>query len=129
MVSVIGVVLFQLPRTATVWWRVTSLVVGSEPLELPDRSGTFEGLVDFQVRGMPPVPAMTKGGLAVAADPAIDYRPQANRTWDGVMPIPDLLVGSPGFRLGHGLLPQLHPLLGDGGDLLWSAFLPDVFTT
>ena len=105
------------------------MVVGSEPFELPDRSGTFDGLVDFQVRGMPPVPAMTKGGFAVAADPAIDYRPQANRTWDGVMSISDLLVGSPGFRLGHGLLPQLHPLLGDGGDLLRAAFLPDVFTT
>ena len=51
------------------------MVVGSEPLELPDRSDFFDGLVDAQAWGMPPAAAMAKDGVAVAADPAIDFLP------------------------------------------------------
>ena len=74
---------------------VLPVMVVSEAPVLPDRSRTFDGLVDLKVRGVPPGAAMAKDGLAVAADSAIDFPPPANRAWDGVMPILDLLVGSP----------------------------------
>ena len=74
-----------------------------EALVLLDRFDTFDGLVDLKLRGMPPGAAMAKDGFAVAADPAIDFPLASNRAWDGVTPSSDLLVGSPGCCLGHGL--------------------------
>ena len=105
------------------------MLVVFEALVLPDRFDTFDGLVDLKLRGMPPGAAMAKDGFAVAADPAIDFPLASNRAWDGVTPSSDLLVGSPGCCLGHGLLSQLHLFLGDFGDLLRAPFLPYVFTT
>ena len=62
-------------------------MVVSEALVLPDRSDTFDGLVDLKVRGMPPAAAMAKDGGFVTADPAVDFPPPANRAGDRVMPV------------------------------------------
>ena len=66
---------------------VPPVMVVSEALVLPDRSDTFDGLVDLKMRGMPPASAMAKDGAAVSRDPGILDPPVANRAGDRVMPV------------------------------------------